>query len=61
MKIKILESAKQDLREGFHFYESQEAGIGSPKLVLASGIAVFHGPHHKKTLTSDSWMEIGNS
>jgi plasmid stabilization system protein ParE len=29
MKIKILESAKQDLREGFHFYESQEAGIGS--------------------------------
>jgi hypothetical protein len=29
MKIKILESAKQDLREGFHFYESQETGIGS--------------------------------
>jgi hypothetical protein len=29
MKIKILESAKQDLREGFDFYESQETGIGS--------------------------------
>ena len=29
MKIKILESAKQDLREGFNFYESQETGIGS--------------------------------
>ena len=29
MKIRILESAKQDLREGFHFYESQETGIGS--------------------------------
>jgi len=29
MKIKILESAKQDLREGFDFYESQEKGIGS--------------------------------
>ena len=29
MKIKILESAKQDLREGFYFYESQETGIGS--------------------------------
>ena len=29
MKIKILESAKQDLREGFHFYESQGTGIGS--------------------------------
>lgn len=35
--------------------------IGSPKLVLAAGIAVFHGPHHKKALTSDSWMEKGNS
>jgi hypothetical protein len=29
MKIKILESAKQDLREGFHFYKSQETGIGN--------------------------------
>jgi len=29
MKIKILESAKKDLREGFDFYESQETGIGS--------------------------------
>jgi hypothetical protein len=28
MQIKILESARQDLREGFHFYESQETGIG---------------------------------
>ncbi|MBU4259729.1 MAG: hypothetical protein L6263_01860 [Desulfobacteraceae bacterium] len=24
MKIKILESAKEDLKEGFHFYEFQE-------------------------------------
>ena len=29
MKITILESAKQDLREGFYFYESQETGIGT--------------------------------
>jgi hypothetical protein len=29
MKIKILESANQDLREGFDFYESQETGIGN--------------------------------
>ncbi|MDL1980298.1 MAG: hypothetical protein LWX02_02260 [Deltaproteobacteria bacterium] len=28
MKIKILESAKEDLKEGFHFYEFQERGIG---------------------------------
>ena len=29
MKIKILESAKQDLSEGFGFYESQKRGLGS--------------------------------
>ena len=29
MKIKIHASAKQDLREGFHFCESQETGIGT--------------------------------
>jgi len=28
MKIKILKSAKNDLREGFYFYESQQAGLG---------------------------------
>jgi hypothetical protein len=28
MKVKILESAKEDLKEGFHFYEFQERGIG---------------------------------
>jgi plasmid stabilization system protein ParE len=29
LKIKILESAKQDLSEGFGFYESQKKGLGS--------------------------------
>ena len=29
MKIKILKSAKNDLREGFYFYESQQAGLGT--------------------------------
>jgi len=29
MKIKILESGKQDLQERFDFYESQETGIGN--------------------------------
>ena len=29
MKIKILESAEEDLKEGFYFYEAQEKGIGS--------------------------------
>lgn len=29
MKIRILRSAKADLKEGYHFYESQAAGIGA--------------------------------
>lgn len=28
MKIKILDSAKQDLKEGFYFYEAQKQGLG---------------------------------
>ena len=29
MKIEILDQAVQDLIEGFHFYEDQQAGLGS--------------------------------
>lgn len=29
MHLKILDQAEADLIEGFHFYESQQAGIGS--------------------------------
>ncbi len=29
MKIKILESAKEDLKEGYYFYEIQRKGLGS--------------------------------
>ena len=29
MKIKILESAKEDLKEGFHFYEFQKEVLGN--------------------------------
>lgn len=29
MKIEILDEAQQDLIEGFQFYESREAGVGS--------------------------------
>ena len=28
MKIKILKSALEDLREGYHFYELQQEGLG---------------------------------
>jgi len=52
MKIKILESAKEDLKEGFHFYEFQERGIGKyflealstdiESLRLSAGIHSIH-------------------
>jgi hypothetical protein len=29
MRIEILDQAAEDLIEGFHFYEAQEAGLGS--------------------------------
>ncbi|HXE42445.1 MAG TPA: hypothetical protein VN516_05415 [Candidatus Baltobacteraceae bacterium] len=29
MKIVILPSARDDLEDGFHFYENQDAGLGS--------------------------------
>jgi hypothetical protein len=29
MHLKILDQAEADLIEGFHFYETQQAGIGS--------------------------------
>ena len=49
MKIKILESADQDLREGFDFYESQETGIGNYFLeTLFAGIHSVHfGRYHR--------------
>lgn len=58
MKITILESAKQDLREGFYFYESQETGIGTyfleslfsdiESLQLFAGIHGLHfGRYHR--------------
>jgi hypothetical protein len=29
MKVQILDQAAEDLVEGFHFYEAQQAGLGS--------------------------------
>jgi plasmid stabilization system protein ParE len=61
MKIKILESAKQDLREGFDFYESQAMGIGSyfleslfsdiESLRLFAGIHGLHFTRHHRLLS----------
>ena len=52
MKIVILKSAKIDLKEGFDFYESQQAGLGSyfletlssdiESLILFAGIHSIH-------------------
>lgn len=49
MKLQILESAKEDLIEGFHFYEEQAAGLGTYFLdSLFSDIdslAIYAGTH----------------
>ena len=43
MKIKILESAKEDLKEGYYFYEAQETGLGEYfRESLYSGIHNIH-------------------
>jgi len=58
MKLKILESAKADLQQGFYFYESQEKGVGHyfleslfsdiESLRLFAGIhAIFFGKYHR--------------
>ncbi len=36
MKIRILESAKEDLKEGFYFYELQRKGVGKYFLEVLS-------------------------
>jgi hypothetical protein len=46
MKIKILESAKEDLKEGFHFYEFQERG-SSESLHLSANTRQVEIPHNK--------------
>jgi len=51
MKIVVLDEAKQDLIEGFHFYEEQGAGLG--KYFLSNlyddidSLAIYAGIHAK--------------
>ncbi|MEA3280798.1 MAG: type II toxin-antitoxin system RelE/ParE family toxin [Thermodesulfobacteriota bacterium] len=49
MKIKILKSAKNDLREGFDFYEFQQTGLGTYFLETLSSdiesLKLFAGIH----------------
>jgi len=58
MKIRILQSAKADLVEGYHFYESQLVGIGMyflesiysyiDSLKLFAGIhPIFYGKYYR--------------
>jgi len=58
MNIKIIESAKEDLKEGYYFYESQEIGLGNyfleslysdiESLKLYSGIhSIQFGEYHR--------------
>ena len=57
MIVKILPSAKQDLRDGFTFYERQADGLGTyfldtlladiDSLSLFAGIHTRRGQHHR--------------
>lgn len=51
MKIQILDLAKADLIEGYHFYEEREAGLGDYFLTNLytdiDSLALFGGLHSK--------------
>ena len=57
MKIKILDSASQDLMKGFDFYEKQEPGLGAyfidslfsdiDSLLVYSGIHPIYFEYHR--------------
>lgn len=51
MKIKILPQALEDLRDGYHFYEERQAGLGSKFLteLLAEieGLRIQAGIHRR--------------
>ncbi|MDR9366183.1 MAG: hypothetical protein RI575_12655 [Balneolaceae bacterium] len=51
MKLQILDAAKNDLIEGFHFYEEQQKGLGDYFLVNLyadiESLKVFWGIHQK--------------
>lgn len=51
MKIQILDRAEQDLVQGFHFYETQQVGLGSYFLVNLyadiESLGLYGGRHQK--------------
>ncbi len=51
MKIRILKSAQEDIKEGYHFYEKQEFGIGEYFLDSISSdiesLKLYAGIHRK--------------
>ena len=61
MKIKILKSAKKDLKDGYDFYERQQSGIGTyfleslfadiESLKLFAGIHSIHFKNYHRLLS----------
>jgi len=49
MKVRILESAREDLRQGYRFYEQQQEGVGDYFLDMLSAeidsLALYGGIH----------------
>ena len=58
MKVRILESARVDLRSGYRFYEQQEAGVGAyflNSLFADIDSLAFHGGIHPQR-SGFHWM-----
>jgi len=56
MRLQILDLARRDLIEGFHFYEDKEKGLGDYFLVSLysdiESLKVFGGTHRKRIADS---------
>ena len=47
MKLQILDAAKNDLIEGFYFYEKQQRGLGVNLYAGIESLKIFGGIHEK--------------
>jgi len=56
MNVRILESARRDLREGYRFYEQQEEGVGDYFLdtlwAEIESLQVYGGIHPSDSVTT---------
>jgi hypothetical protein len=57
MRIEILKSAREDLKEGYYFYDSQQLGLGTYFLESLSSITLYSlklfSIHHRPCVGGD--------